>query len=148
MGAKNKSRISFFENIIYWLWCYSIRMNAMYPWSFARAIVIFLKFSNIANITLVVLYILDVNSEDIKGGLMLSLFSIILTIDLIVYRSKKYCVFKIKYGRIWDEKYCILKERYDNMSKEQVRKNKRYFFVYLAASLITSIAIPFLWHYL
>jgi hypothetical protein len=125
-------KISFFENIIYWFWVYSLKFKAMYPWSFARIVTSILKSSNAVFIALIVFKIINIeNSEDAEGFAIISLCAVIIIADMVIYDSRIYCVLKNKYGEVWDEKYCILKKKYDSLSQSTRKKRKLFFYLYL-----------------
>jgi len=137
-------KISFFENIIYWFWYYSSKIKVAFPWGLAQLLISILEYLNVALIVYIVLRVTNVNNLDIKGSVFGLLFPVIFIINLVLYRSKKYCIQKVKCGLAWNEKYCILKEKYDNMSQEQKSKCKTTFFVYCISTIaISAIAAIF-----
>ena len=132
-------KISFFENIIYWLWHYSLKIKAMFPWRLAQLLTGILKYFNVALIAYIALEVANVNNPDIKGSVLGFLFPIILILDSIRYSNKKYCTRRVKHGWVCDEKYCTLKDKYDEMPKELQLKYKRTFLIYLISSITISI---------
>jgi hypothetical protein len=137
--TKSKSNISFFENIIYWLWHYSMKNRVRFPWSVAQAIVSTLKFFNLSFAVFVVLNL--INIFHVNYWNLIVLFPIIWTFDMIVYKSQKYCIEKNKQGEIWDEKYCILDDKYNNISPKERKEHKNTFFIYLFITIITSVIL-------
>jgi hypothetical protein len=136
------AKISFFENIIYWFWVYSLKFKAMYPWSFAQIVTSILKSSNAVFIVLIVFKIMNIeNSEDAEGFAMISLCvcAVIIIADMLIYDSRIYCVLKYKRGEVWDEKYCILKAKYDSLHRNTVKRYKKKFYLYLIATVTTDI---------
>jgi hypothetical protein len=123
----DKFKISFFENIIYWLWYYARKIGIMHPWSFARTITSVLKFLNMAGIILIILDMIGINDNDFIGFMLLTMYAIYAIIlfidkiiDKIIYDSRKHCIGKTKYAwNIRDESDCILKEKYDSISKKK-----------------------------
>jgi hypothetical protein len=134
MGVK----ISFFENIIYWFWIYSLKIKAMYPWSFACIVTSALKSSNMAFIVFIITKIINID-KDVAGFVIYTLFVIIIIADMIIYDGKKYCILKTKYYGVWDEKFCILKAKYDSLHQNTVKKHKKSFYLYLIITIITDI---------
>jgi hypothetical protein len=139
MTIKDKMKISFFENIIYWFWFYSLKVRAMYPWSFARAIASMLKFSNAAFIAFIILKTATIeNNKDVVWFVISPLFIIIIIADMVLYDSRRYCILKNEYGIVWDEKYCILEERYGILPESKKKKYKRVFYLYLIITAATN----------
>jgi hypothetical protein len=135
----NKLKISFFENIIYWIWYYSLKHGAIDPWRFGRAITTILKFSNAAILLFAVFKIVGIDSEETVPLILASLFIFIFYADMIIYGSKKYYSKRTAYYTVWDVKYCILTERYGYISKERKRKYKTVFFSYLVITIVTDV---------
>jgi hypothetical protein len=135
MGAK----ISFFENIIYWIWFYSLKFKAMYPWRFAHTVTSLLKCSNVAFIAFIIYKIINIeSSEDVIGFVTYTLCVIIIIADSIIYDSNKYCVLKTKYYvALNEQKFCILKERYDSLSRNAMKRHKKRFYMYLIITAVT-----------
>jgi hypothetical protein len=131
-------KISFFENIIYWFWIYSLKIKVMYPWSFARAITTMLKFSNTALIAFIIIKIMNIENKDTAGFVIYTLFVIIFTADMIIYDRNKYCVLKTKYYQVFDEKFCVLKVKYDSLSRNAIKRHKTCFYLYLIITGITN----------
>jgi hypothetical protein len=132
------AKISFFENIIYWFWIYSLKIKAMYPWRFACIVTSMLKCSNVAFIAFIIYKTVNIeNSKDTVGFVTYTLCVIIIIADMIIYDSDKYTVLKTKYYEVWDEKFCILKERYDSLSQNAMKKHKRRFYSYLIITVAT-----------
>jgi uncharacterized membrane protein YdbT with pleckstrin-like domain len=129
--AEDKPGISFFENVIYWIWYYSRKTEAMYPWMFGVSITSMLKFSNTAIIAFTVFRITNINNEKTMALIVASLFIIILIADMVQYDSNKYTCYI--------EKHCILASGYDNMTRGQKQRYKRTFLIYLTLSTVTGI---------
>jgi hypothetical protein len=140
-GAENGYEISFFENNLYWLWIYFRRIKAASPWSCAQAAVSGLKFASLASIFIIVLIIIDVSIfQDFEEWIMiLMLLPVLIQYDRVKYRSKKYCVRRVKYGTILNEEYCILAEMYEKMPYVQRRRRKRIFLIYTVGTILTAV---------
>jgi hypothetical protein len=131
-------KISFFENIIYWLWYYSLKTRAYFPWTFAQLIVSVSKFFNTAIIWLIILKITGIDDKEFMHLIVIA-FPVIGIIDMIIFDSRKYSIKKTKYYIVWDEKYCILTDKYDNMPIKQKRNYKRNFLIYMIISIMVSV---------
>ena len=144
-GVEDGCEISFFENIIYWLWVHSVKTKALFPWTFAQVLGSTLKYCNLETIVIILASIIDIAIDiaifqDLYQLLItIMLWPVILLYDGIKYSDKKYCVKKFKYSTILDEEYCILQDRYDGMSEKQLQKYKKTFLVYLFITITAAL---------
>jgi heme/copper-type cytochrome/quinol oxidase subunit 2 len=151
-------KVTFFENILYWLWLYSKRIKARFPFSFARAIlgilllsnlmsvviILFLAYALIHNATEIPLIILNTQTVAIVFNL---LFVTALFYILFRYRRKKYCMVRRQGVWVWLEKYCILADYFDNITAKQTQKHRKAFFLYLIVSIILATITLILFYY-
>ena len=126
--------VTFFQNIHYWLWHYSLKVKVKRPWRVARIVACVLVCSYLSLVAHIVLYPIII----MMPITILIIFPIVLIVDLSQYKSAKYCIQKVGDTLIQSENSCILKERYDAIPKKQILKYKRMFFVYLAGAIIVS----------
>lgn len=143
-------KISFTENIIYWLWFYFKRMGAHFPFMATQMILAILILSNLMSVGIISFFIyslicniIDVphivlNTERIVIALIIMYLPVLLYI-FIRYNDKKYCTVRKPGGWVWLNKYCILTEYYDNITREQVQKHRKIFCIYLSISIMTAM---------
>lgn len=148
----DKLKISFFDNIFYWLWHYGKKMQnknaTSYPADGAMLILVFFKTSNICFFLVLItggaaIWSIDVlkyiieNNWIIKITLFLYLFLYIVDIRPYLSKSKG-----IKYI---SEKKHLTENTFSNLSKKQQQKLKNKFFIYLIISFITTMSAVKLW---
>ncbi|MDR2951499.1 MAG: hypothetical protein LBV71_20100 [Prevotella sp.] len=143
-------KISFTENILYWLWFYFKRMGARFPFMVAQMVLAILILSNLMSVGVISFFIyslicnmIDVphivlNTERIVIALIIMYISV-LSYVLLRYNDKKYCTVKKHRILIWHDKYCILADYYDSITPEQVRKHLGIFCMYLSISLLAGL---------
>ena len=127
---KNNSKVSFFENIFYWTWYYTPK-GGLPDRSFS--VIVLSQYANfmfcvslvltvLNNDTIIVLYKMDQRLTILPLAVV---FIALYLVNMKIYDKKK---------------YHTLKSQYDYISKEQIKKNKRTFFIYIIISIITAIA--------
>lgn len=141
---------SFLENIIYWLWLYSKRLGAYFPFKTAEIVLALLLLSNLMPVAIIAFlgYMLIcsemnippliLDSEKIATGLVLS-YVIVVSYVMLRYKDKKYCTVRRQGVWVWSEKYCILTDYYDNITPKQIQKCRKTFYIYLVVSILTTI---------
>jgi hypothetical protein len=133
--GKGKRRVSFLENILYWLWYYNKKTGAVFPWGLAMFITCILAFLNLAFIPFIILRILGRTGYEV-----VFIYVVLLVIHNIKYDKYDYCFDKGKRKDAFDqlEKYCILTEIYDSMTRERVSMHKKVFCIYIAGTLLVT----------
>jgi len=133
--------VSFFQNIHYWIWHYSLKIKTKHTWKvtqIAASILMSFYFAFILHFFWMLLL-------PIYNVIMLLIFPVVLIVELVVYRNAKYCTRMIDNKLVKNENDCILKDKYDAMSKEQVSKHKNTFFIYLSIAIIFGLILsPYL----
>ena len=124
--------VSFFQNIHYWIWHYSLKVKIKHPWIVAQIVASILMCLYLAFIVVYLIWIIIMPIYSIR----LIIFPIVLIVDLYLYRRAKYCIQRIDDTFVRNENDCILKEKYDAMSKKRILEYKKTFWVYLAGAMI------------
>ena len=136
-----KKTVSFFENILYWLWLYTQRMGIGLPFKSALFFLFALALSNLMSVAIIsyLAYTVLCDAMDIPYVLLdreknavifLLLFLPTLFYFQVRYRGGKYC--KKKRQRFWwdNGKYCILMDYFDKLTQTQKQKYRKTFFIY------------------
>jgi hypothetical protein len=134
--VKDKSKISFFENIFYWLWHYSKKIypktRGSFPHYGASLNVSLLKLLNIYSIlfpasiffNMIEIYALKISETDILK-IILCIYPVLFIADDKLYLQKRH----------------IIKEKYNGLSEDKKENYRKIFIVYLIVTITISMIL-------